>query len=306
MNLFKKIYIWFYIHIHTIFVNIGIILSRSEDQVFRVDPNINNEKNKLNYNKLHRVPFINRMNQGQKDEKYIQNYYELLHKADLFLKKSTSTRIAQVADRYSMSLGREDINGKKHDHFGFFDEKNKHYGKTLNEVLELEINERKLKDEHYDLDVLYIFNNKPIDDGLSKAFSEHIIEIDENDDSYIGLTDAQKALKRKFPLIVERNNDNISNKIEKITDIIYVKRLDDINRIFEFFIPKKYKLYQQDENSDIFKQITNINRFWFRDEYGKLIGFTINEYVKHIIDIDNQPDYEVLKFSGIEIQKIGK
>ena len=72
-------------------------------------------------------------------------------------------------------------------------------------------------------------NNKPIDDGLSKAFSEHIIEID---DSYIGLTDAQKALKRKFPLIVERNDDNISNKIEKITDIIYVKRLVDITYIF--------------------------------------------------------------------------
>ena len=292
----KNIYIWLYIHIHSIFMNIGIILSRSEDQVFRVDPDVS-EKNKLNYNKLHRIPFINKMNQGVKDEKYVQDYYELLKKSETFLRKSTSNRIAQVADRFSMSLGREDLSGEKHDHFGFFDENHKHYGKTLQEVLDLELDERRLKDDNYE--ILYVFNNKPIDVSLSKAWHDHIIETDEN--SYIGLTEAQKALTHKFPMTAERDIET-NNKIERLAEIVYVKRLDETNRIFEFFIPKKYKLYQQDENSDIFKQVVNFKRFWFTDEYGQKIGFTVDEYLKHITDFNDQ--YEILKFSGVEIIKM--
>jgi len=299
IKILKNLYIWLYIRIHSIFMNIGIILSRSEDQVFRVDPDIS-EKNKMNYNKSHKIPFINHMHQGQKDEKYARDYYEILKKSETFLRKSTSNRIAQVADRFSMSLGQEDLSGIKHDHFGFFDENHKHYGKTLEEVLQLELEERKLKDDN-NLEVLYVFNNKPIDIGLSKAWHDHIIETEE--DNYIGLTEAQKALKRKFPMIVERDVET-SNKIEQLTEIVYVKRLDDTNRIFEFFIPKKYKLYEQDENdSIIFKQIINFKRFWFIDEYGQKIGFTINEYQNHIVDFNDQ--YEILIFSGIQIIEMG-
>lgn len=297
-NTLKNLYFWLYINIHSIFVNIGIILSRSEDHVFRIDPDIS-EKNKLNYNKLHRIPFINKMNQGQKDEKYTKDYYELLRKSETFLRKSTSNRIAQVADRYSMSLGQEDLSGTKLDHFGFFDENHKHYGKTLQEVLDLELDERRLKDDN--LEILYVFNNKPVDIGLSKAWNDHIIETKE--DEYVGLNEFQKALKRKFPIIIERDIET-SNKIEQLCEIVYVKRLDDINRIFEFFIPKKYKLYQQDEEGDIFKQIINFQRFWFVDEYGQKIGFTVDEYQKHITDFNDQ--YEILKFSGIQIIEMGK
>ena len=60
--------------------------------------------------------------------------------------------------------------------YGFFDEKHKHAGKTIAEVLELEFEERRTKDDEYEL--VYIFNNKPIEVGLAKVM-DVIEETDE-------------------------------------------------------------------------------------------------------------------------------
>jgi len=291
-KLFNYIVIWFYMKYLSIMTMIGIALKNTQDDILSSNPIIS-EKDKLNYIKLHKVPFINKMNQGQRDDFYCQSYYEILKKADKFLKKSSSTRIAQVADRFSMSLGQKDLDGKRYDHFGFYDEKHKYYGKTLAEAIEIETELRRLKDDDYEL--LYILNNTPIDDTFS---DKYLKEIDEN--KFISLSEKEKAKLRKFPMIINRDVETI-NKIEQLTEFVHVKKIGFEYRMYEFFIPKKFKLSEQDETGKIFQDLINFNKFWFRDEYGQLIGFTIEKYEKFIKEMNH---YDILKFSGQEIKNM--
>lgn len=291
MNIFKKT-------IFNIFVRISLALFNVEHEILKADPNNLNERNKINQKRLHRNPVINKMEQGQRDEQYTQDYYEILKKADKFLRTATPNKIAGVADRFGMNLGIKDKYGKRYDHVGFYDPKNKNYGKTLGEVLEKQTEERRLKDDDYEL--LQIINNEPIEVGMSKL--DEIIETktDKSTTGFEGMNEYEKSKKRKFPIHIERDDNDVFNKIEQLTEFLHIKKIGFEHRLYEFFIPKKFKLHEHLDNNEMINELSNINQIWFHDDYGKYIGYRVDEFEKII----NTNEYDIIKLKGVEIREM--
>jgi len=282
-------------------VRIAIALHNSEEDIMKADPNLA-EKDKKNQRMQHRNPVINKMEQGQRDEKFVQDYYEILKKADKFMKNATPEKIAMTADKFGMNYGMKDKWGRRYEHYGFYDPKSKYYGLTLAEVIEKQIEERKTKDDDYPLE--FMFDNSPIEEGLSKITQIKETMRDVSNTGFEALNELEKAKIRKFPLKIVRSKDVI-NKIEQLTSYIHVKKVTEIleeqHRILEFFIPKFYKVFDLSEKSDIFEELINIEQVWLTDEYGSKYGYQITGFRK-MIDFDNQ--YGVIKFNAIKIKEL--
>ena len=104
------------------------------------------------------------------------------------------------------------------------------------------------------------------------------------------------------PIKVHRENDDIVNKIEQLTEFLHVKKLGFEYRVLEFFIPLKFKTSGVTENSEIFNELVNMKEIYLRDNYGQLMGFGIIKFRKRIIHNDT---HEVWKFEGIEMENMG-
>lgn len=218
----------------------------------------------------------------------------MLKKADKFLLNSSGNQIAISADKRGMTYGQKDKNGKRYEHFGFFDDTHKHHGKTLGEVLQLELLERRTNDDEYEL--LVIYANKPVEVGLSKM--DDVVDV--VGDKYISKDTQQKSKTYEFPIKVTRNDENVLNKIEILTEFLHVKKIGFEHRQLEFFIPLKFNIEKVEEDSTTFKQLTDIDCVYVRNQYGELIGYNVGEYKKRIIYNDT---HEVWKFNGIEMQR---
>jgi len=207
--------------------------------------------------------------------------------------------MAIAADKHGTNYGMKDRYGRRYEHYGFFDDKHKHTGKTLGEVLVLEFEERRTKDD--DLEIMYIFNNKPIEVGLSQVMD--VVEKKENSLDEYEVVDMEKKSKQfQFPIKIIREKKDTINKIEELSEFLHIKKIGFEYRQLEFFIPLKFRTSEHDEDSDIFKQIIDIQQAFICDEYGELIGFSINKYIKRIKYNDT---HDVLKFDGIEMQTMG-
>lgn len=292
-------------------INISIALYNTEEEILKADPNITGEGGKIIQRKRHRNQLLEKFYAGQRDEKYVQDYYELLKKADKFMRTSTPHQIAVATDKHlrfddddelwdSLEI-KKDQYGRRYTHNGFFDDKHKHVGKTLGEVLEMEKEERRTKDDNYEL--LQIFTNKPIEVGLANIMDVVEKTNKENVDfEYEVLDIFRKSKQFEFPIKAHRENENIVNKIEQLTEFLHVKKIAFEFRQLEFFIPLKFKTEEIQENSEIFNEITNLKSIFVRNEYGELIGFGIIKFLKKIRYNDT---HEVWKFEGIAMETVG-
>lgn len=295
INFLKRIYFWCYIKVHTTLINISIALYNTEQEILKADPNDLTEKDKKNQRMLHRNPVLEKFYAGKTDEKYVKDYYEILKKADKFIRTATPRQMAVAADKYGTSYGMKDPQGRTHEHYGFYDEKHKNAGKTIAEVLLKEYDERRTKDDDYEL--LYIFNNKPIEAGMAKFYEA--IERAKVENTEFEVTVVKSF---EFPLKIERDNKECVNKIEQLSEFLHVKKIGFEYRQLEFFIPKKFRTSDVLEDSDIFKEICDIKEVYIKDEYGQLHGFGVIKYIKRINYNDT---HEVLKFDGIEMESVG-
>ena len=296
---FLNIILWVYIKLHTIGIAIGIALFNTEIEILKADPNNLDERNNHTQRMRNRNQLLEKFYAGKTDEKYVQDYYEVLKKADKFIRTATPHQMAIAADKHGTSYGMKDRYGRRYEHYGFFDDKHKHTGKTLGEVIAMEFEERRTKDD--DLEIMYIFNNKPIEVGLAKVMD--VVERKENAlDEYEVLDIEKKSKQFQFPINVVRENNNTINKIEELSEFLHIKKIGFEFRQLEFFIPLKFKTTEFEDDSDIFKEIIDIQQAFIRDEYGELIGFGVNKYLKRINYNDT---HEVLKFDGIEMQIMG-
>jgi hypothetical protein len=295
IDFFKKIYFWCYIKVHTMIIAITIALYNTEQEILKADPDDLKEKDKRETRKLHRNQTLEKFYQGQTDEKYVKDYYEILKKADKFMRTATPHQMAVAADKYGTSYGVKDKRGVAHEHFGFYDEKHKNAGKTLAEVLEQEYKERRTTDD--DLELMYIFNNKPIIAGMGKFYEAMEKAKEDNTEFEVAVVKSWE-----FPLKIEREDKDIVNKIEQLTEFLHIKKIGFEHRQLEFFIPLKFRTNDIKEDDPIFKQIIDIKEVFIRDEYGQLHGFGITKYFKRIIYNDT---HEVLKFEGIEMENVG-
>lgn len=303
---YKKIMMWFYLIYHRIMINIGISLYNTEIEILRADPNIVDEKDKHIQRKLHRNQLLEKFYAGKKDEKYMENYYEILRRSKKFLKESDPNKIAATADKHgNITYGQKDKYGRRKEHFGFFDEKHKHSGKTIGEVLTIEMEERRTKDDDYQL--LRIYDNKPINVGLVNIFDvvEKTKEVSGEENYKENVFDILSQSKQfKFPIRVLRkeDNNNVINKIEELTEFLHIKKIGFEHRQLEFFIPLKYKTNILENNSDIIKEIITFENIFINDEFGELQGYGIVKFMKRIIYNDT---HEVFKFEALEMENVG-
>jgi hypothetical protein len=283
-----KIWNWIVLRFKILMYYISMALYNTEIEILKADPNDLDEKNKKNQRMLNRNPLLEKFYQGQTDQKYVQDYYEVLKKADLFIKKSDKVQYGTAADKNGMSYGKRDKWGRRHEHYGFFDPKSKNYGKTLEEVLKNEMDERRTKDDDYEL--LEIYNNERIMDGLVNSLD--VVETTDDGDKV--LSNITKQIKKdKFPIQIIRSDESVVNKIEQLTDFLHVKRIDDEYRQLEFFIDIKYKTNKLSDDDKIFKELINIENVWVYNDYGELDSYKIENFKKRIIYNDT---HEVFKF----------
>lgn len=202
--------------------------------------------------------------------------------------------MAIAADKYAKNYGKiDEHDGLKHEHFGFFDETHKHHGKILRDVVLEEYEERKTKEDNYD--ILHIFNNYPIELGF-KDILEFVDEGDINE--FI-----KSKNKFKFPLKINRNELIVDNKIEELTEFLHVKKIGFEYRQLEFFIPIKFNTINYNDDDEIIKEIINFEEVFIFGDYGELIGFKILKYIKRI---NHNKLYDVFFFEAIELNKNNK
>jgi len=351
---FLNIVLWFYLKFHAIAVYIGIALFNTEEEILKADPNNLGEDKKHTQRMRSRNQVLEKFYAGQTDEKYVKDYYEILKKADKFMKTATPHQMAVATNKtlvFNKGNNSYDIDenyrsnkkdkwGRRYEHYGFFDDKHKHAGKTLGEVLALEFEERRTKDDDYEM--MSIFSNRPVEVGLKDVFDSigektRGYEILKGDDdvwditknfpystligcenniyppyiSFIGfkvnsidIVDINKVSKQfKFPIIAVRENEDCKNKIEELTEFLHVKKIGFEYRQLEFFIPLDFKTNEYDNDSDIFKEIIDFQQIFIRGDYGELIGFGVEKLIKRIKYNDT---HEVLKFRGNEIENMGR
>jgi hypothetical protein len=299
MKKFNKIILWLYIKLHSIIVRISISLHESELQILKANPNDLDETKKKITRKIHRNQLLEKFYAGKSDEVYTKKYYELLKKADRFIRKATPREMAVAADKYHTSYGMKDQYGRRYEHYGFFDVKHKHMGKTIGEVIVLEFEERRTKDDDYEL--LHIFNNKPIEVGLANIMDVLEKHDGENADFEYKVIDIFKKSKNfQFPIKINREIE-VANKIEQLTEFLHIKKIGFEYRQLEFFIPLKFKTANVLTDSEIFNELTNMSNLYIYDEYGELLGFAIIKFVKRII---HNNTHEVWKFEGLEMENI--
>jgi hypothetical protein len=285
---------------HSVMIYISIALYNTEQEILKADPNDLDEKNNHTQRMRSRNPLLEKFYAGNRDEKYVKDYYEVLKKADKFIRNATPHQMAVAADKYGTSYGMKDQYGRRYEHYGFFDDKHKNAGKTLGEVLENEYLERRTKDD--DLEIMYIFNNKPIEVGFVKVLD--VVEKSEKENIEFEVSDMYKKSKQfEFPIKAYRDDENVENKIEQLTEYLHVKKIGFEFRQLEFFIPLKFKTMDIEENSKIFEEITNIKSIFVKNDYGELMGFGIIKLMKRIKHNDT---HEVWKFEGIEMQTVGQ
>ena len=295
---FRNIVLWIYLTLHRVILAISIALFNTEQEILKADPNDLDERNNHTQRMRHRNQLLEKFYAGQTDEKYVQEYYEVLKKADKFIRTATPHQMAVAADKHGTSYGMKDRWGRRYEHYGFFDDKHKHAGKTMAEVLQMEFEERRTKDD--DLEIMYIFNNHPIEVGFANVFDS--IGEKTVGEEVVDVVDMNKASNQvTFPISAVRENKAI-NKIEELTEFLHIKKIGFEYRQLEFFIPLHFKTSELSDDDDVFKEIIDIQQVFIRDEYGELIGFGINEYFKRIKYNDT---HEVLKFNGIEMQTVG-
>lgn len=294
MELFKNIYFWFWIKFRMMLINISFALYSTENEILRTESLDLQEKNKRTTRKLHRNPVLEKFYAGQTDEKYVKDYYETLKKADKFMRNSTPHKIAATADNYHMNYGHEDHAGRRYEHYGFFDDKHKNAGKTMNKVLTSEYDDRRTTDDDYKL--LNIFNNTPIIVGMSNILKV----IDIKNINNVNINDVYKTKNLEFPLKVNHLNENNINKIEHITEFLHVKKIGFEHRQLEFFIPLKFKTVEIDEFSTMFKELCDITNVFIENTYGEMIGYGVSDFKKRIV----HKNHEVWKFKAIEMKII--
>lgn len=260
------------------------------DKILKSEDHSVSEKDKKSTRKLHSNETLEKFYAGKADEKYTQQFYEILKKADIFMKKATPYKMAAVADRFGMSLGREIIKGETvEEHFGFYDEKHVNAGKTLLEVIDKEIEERRTKDDN--LKVIDMVDNKAILPTISDSIE------------YALMSNLERAKLLKYPIKLIRENDDVVNKLEMLTEYMHVKRLDDTHSQLEFFVNKKFNLDKIETDSEIFQELINIKQVQYSGKYEDKYIFNVLKFLKRYNHNDR---YEVLKFfvQNVEIIKV--
>lgn len=249
-----------------------------------------------------RTQIRSRISMDMFDEQYVQQFYEILKKADKFLRSANPAKIQKTAGKFGLNYGQKDQYGRRHEHYGFFDEKHKYYGKSLNEVRGEEVKDRSIHEDDYPVVVMYQ-NKKEF------SFNESAAMVMDNDKGFYAPEIHELARAKKYPLTIVRKGDQlVANRIEQLCEYLHVKQITSEHKILEFFIPKKFRLETIGDDDPIFKELINIDQVWFKDEYGDSNTYKISdfykrgEYKKYTEKGEINPSgFDIIKFKAMDI-----
>lgn len=238
------------------------------------------------------------------DEQYVIQFYEILKKADKFLRSANPAKIQKTAGKYGLNYGIKDKYGRRYEHYGFFDEKHEHYGKSLNEVRGQEVKERSINDDD-NYPVVVMYQNKK-----EFSFNESAAMVMDNDKGFYAPEIHELARAKKYPLTIVRKGE-VANRIEQLCEYLHVKQITSEHKILEFFIPKKFNLENVAEDDPIFKELIDIDQAWFKDEYGDRNAYKITafykrgEYNKYTVKGELNPaGFDIIKFKATDIVEV--
>ena len=297
MKQLKHIYYWLSIKFSVIMIRLSIALRNTELEILRSVSDEMLEAQKRIQRHRHRNQTLERFYAGKRDEKYVQQYYEILRKADKFIKTATPWKMAVTADKHNSTYGRKDKYGRQHEHFGYFDPKHKHRDRTLEEVIREESISRRTTDDNYEL--LFIYDNKPIEVGLGKIFD--VVDTTDKEGNFKLKKQTDFAKRFDFPISITRVNKNCVNKIEYITDYLHVKKIGFDVRQLEFFVNLKYGTINFGDDSGVFQDLTNMDIVLIRDRYGEYTSYKVEKFLKRLTVNET---HDVFKFQATEIEKI--
>ena len=102
-------------------------------------------------------------------------------------------------------------------------------------------------------------------------------------------------------IILETLKTTPGAKIEQLAEFMHIKKIGFDHRQLEFFIPLKFKTVDVLEDSQVFKDIINVDYVYVKDAYGELGGFNVQEFTKRIV---HNNTHEVWKFHAIEMETV--
>ena len=272
---------WLYMKVYAFMIYLAVAMYYVEKDTLKV-----NGEAIVSMIKEKRGSVLNKFLAGERDEQYVQQFHEILRKADEFQMKKTPFEQAVAADKFAMNIGRKDpITGEIIDHHGFFDKKSKYAGKTLKEVINTQIKERTTTNDY---EVIAVHSNKPVEVGLSDL----LYGVDNDNKDATTIVKNSKG-KFKYPLFVHRDKD-VVNKIELLTETLFVKKIGMDVVMLEFYIPTKFKTIKYDDDSEVIQEIINIDNVYYKEKYGEIRGYKIDKFKNRVL----HNDYEVFKFVG--------
>lgn len=281
---------WFKSLIFSGMFSLSFALKRMEDEL-RADP-IDLFKTE------HRAEMKSMFNMF--DENYVQQFYEILKKADKFLRSANPAKIQRTAGKFGLNYGMKDGFGRRFEHYGFFADGHRFAGKSLKEVRDIEVAERQLDDDNYPVIIMYQ-NKKEF------SFLESASIILENDKGFYAPEIHELARMKKYPLTIVRESE-VRNRIEQLTDFVHVKHIGLEHKIVEFFVPNKFGLENVNDNDPIFKELINIKQIWFKDEYGDKNAYSVTKYYKRGVynkftekGEPNPNGFDIIKFKVTDI-----
>ena len=247
-----------------------------------------------------RAEIRSRISMDMFDEQYVQQFYEILKKADKIIRSSNPAKMQKLAGKYGLNLGMKDKHGRRFEHFGFFDEKHKHYGKSLNEVRGLEVKERMIDED--DFPVIVMYQNKK-----EFSFNESAAMIMDHDKGFYAPEIHELARAKKYPLTIVRKSE-ARNRIEQLCEFLHVKQISSEHKILEFFIPNKFGVESINEDDPIFQELINIDQVWFKDEYGDRNSYKVTGFYKRGVykkftpkGEPNPSGFDIIKFKATDI-----
>ena len=130
-KIFQNIFLWIYLKIHSILINISIALYNTEVEILKANPFDLKEGDKRIQRMRHRNQLLEEFYAGKKNDKYTELYYDILKKSEKFIKTASPHKMAVAADKYHTSYGMKDQYGRRYEHYGFFDEGHRYSGKCI-------------------------------------------------------------------------------------------------------------------------------------------------------------------------------
>lgn len=212
-----NIAIWF----QTMLYRLGISMANAEQDLMKPKDLVEDEKKKFNQRAEHKNPIAESLIRGERNSEFVNNFYETLKKADKFMQTATPEKIEMAANKWGTSLGKKDKYGRRYEHFGFFDPKSRHYGKTMKEVM-LEENIERSAETEKEHELEFMFSNKPTvshiyDENQYEVIEEKKLQTDEDikNEVYSEFKKLDKNSENHTNDVLEKYNEEILQEIKK-------------------------------------------------------------------------------------------